>query len=299
LLDPAGELLAWYDGDAELCFKGPGLSDPRGTEVGAALRSIAEAETLACEIAVDGELEHLGDLCPRDIAGKTMLVCELDSPFRRLFFELDATHRSRAGDELRGEALAPFADLPLIAMSLIAGSEADLPSTAPVPSPSPSPEGRPLLAQIPGEPAHALHAGDANSEATIEAALPDLEFRPRRHYGSFIYRGDTKVALVMTEIGAAFDGVTLLGPGLADPQGVEVGASFATIAALPGLACSIEGGEDYSGIWVDCHVGAPVQSHYIFTRELDEDMTEISLERARELVGDTPLTAIEIYASAG
>ncbi|MCA9700010.1 MAG: hypothetical protein KC431_20970, partial [Myxococcales bacterium] len=58
LLDPAGELLAWYDGDAELCFKGPGLSDPRGTEVGAALRSIAEAETLACEIAVDGELEH-------------------------------------------------------------------------------------------------------------------------------------------------------------------------------------------------------------------------------------------------
>ncbi|NVB38722.1 hypothetical protein G6O69_12855 [Pseudenhygromyxa sp. WMMC2535] len=174
-------------------------------------------------------------------------------------------------------------------------------SEAPAPEQPEQPEqpepGPALLAQIFGAPEHALHAGDLNSAAVIEAALPDFELRPRRRHGSFIHRGSVKVAVVMTEIGEPFEALTLLGPGLADPRGVEVGTIFDTVADFSGLICDVEGGEDYTGIWVACRVEGPAQSRYIFALKTDEALDEdIGVARARELVGETRLRAIEIDA---
>jgi hypothetical protein len=296
LLDSRGRVLAWYMNGDELCFKDPALTDVHGVAIGARLRAIPGAEKLACEVASGAQLLTLGDACPGDLEDQPMLVCELGSPFRRLFFEVavDPEHAEHAGDELRGADLDPFGDAELVAMHLIASApDPDEPKLT-IASTLPADSGV-VLAKSPGEPELFLRSGTPTTIAAIEAALPGFTVKQRRAFGVHIYRGSSKVATVMESIGNPFNRITLLGPGLTDAHGIEVGASVSAIAALPGLTCAVEGDEQW-GIHVACTHGDKPQISYVFVENLaSERMGEaLTPSAAAQELGDSKLTAIEI-----
>jgi hypothetical protein len=287
--------LGWFASGDEVCVVGKGIEGPEGIEVGTRLRDLPHRDDLGCEVSGGNELLQIGDWCPSVVDSKTMLVCELDDPFRRVFFEVAEAETSRLGDDLRGAELTRFDDVEVVALHVIGGQRPPgSDETEHRPAPKAASHPGVVLAQNPRVPGRALKSGTLTTVEDVASALEAFDVRKRRHYGLFIYQGAKKVALIMEDERHPITGVTLLGPGLADARGIEVGQSFSAIADLEDLTCEIAADADWDS-YVVCSVGEVPFSRYIFVKEISDERYGDALTRsqAQTLVGKTKLTAIE------
>jgi hypothetical protein len=113
-----------------------------------------------------------------------------------------------------------------------------------------------------------------------------------------VFDGGTKLAQIMAAGGEPIDSLTLLGPGLRDPAGVEPGARFDEVAGIAPIACEISGEETWSS-YVSCRAPAPARSHYVFVLDLDSARIgeALTTAQAEKLLGASRLTAIEVWSS--